>query len=109
MTAWSYIKGCPANAGLIKQWPAIAGRVAIRGYKLLLSPYLPMSCRYHPTCSDYASEAIRVHGLFRGTGLALWRILRCNPWARGGFAPVLEPAHSCRHGQGGQAAPTPHP
>jgi len=45
-------------------------------------------CRFHPTCSDYAAQALRVHGPIRGTGLAVWRLLRCNPWNAGGNDPV---------------------
>ena len=61
---------------------------AIRGYQLLLSPVLPMSCRFHPTCSEYARDALATHGFRRGLGLAAWRVLRCNPWSRGGVDPV---------------------
>lgn len=49
---------------------------------------LPASCRYYPTCSSYAIEAIRIHGALKGTALALWRILRCNPFSKGGVDPV---------------------
>ena len=60
----------------------------IRGYQIALSPFFGMHCRFHPTCSEYAREAIEVHGPIRGTGLALWRILRCNPWCEGGVDEV---------------------
>lgn len=67
----------------------------LKVYKRLVSPFLPPACRYVPTCSEYAAEAVARHGIFRGTMLAGWRLLRCNPLARGGFDPVpkkkLEP------------------
>ena len=56
-------------------------RAAIRGYQIVLSPWLGTSCRYHPTCSRYALEALEVHGAARGTWLALRRIGRCHPFA----------------------------
>ncbi len=64
---------------------------AIRGYQLLLRPLLPPSCRFAPSCSHYAIEAITRHGPWRGLGLAVWRVLRCNPWGAGGYDPVPEP------------------
>ena len=60
----------------------------IRGYQIALSPFFGMHCRFHPTCSEYAREAIEVHGAIKGTGLALWRLLRCNPWCAGGIDDV---------------------
>ena len=60
----------------------------IRFYKYSISPLLPPSCRHTPTCSEYAIEALRIHGIFRGSILALWRILRCNPWGTHGYDPV---------------------
>ena len=60
----------------------------IRGYQRGMSPLLPPSCRFHPTCSEYAYEAVRRHGLVKGGRLALWRILRCNPWGGHGHDPV---------------------
>lgn len=60
----------------------------IRFYQLSISPMLPAACRYTPTCSNYALEAITVHGPFRGTLLAVKRILRCHPWGGSGYDPV---------------------
>ena len=57
-------------------------------YKQRVSPLLPPACRYVPTCSEYAAEAVAFHGFFHGAVLALWRLLRCNPLARGGYDPV---------------------
>lgn len=66
----------------------------IRGYQYLISPLLTAvlgpSCRFHPSCSQYAIEALRTHGVFRGGAYAAWRILRCHPFSRGGYDPVPE-------------------
>ena len=60
-----------------------------RGYQLFLSPVLPQTCRFHPTCSGYAIEAVKTHGPTRGALLALRRIARSHPWGgKGGFDPV---------------------
>lgn len=71
--------GAPARALL---------RGLIRVYQATLSGWLGGQCRYYPTCSDYAEEAIRIHGAVKGTGLAAWRILRCNPFGSGGIEKV---------------------
>lgn len=60
----------------------------IRLYQLCISPYKPPSCRFSPTCSQYAIEALRKHGPAKGLLLAAWRILRCNPWGGSGYDPV---------------------
>lgn len=60
----------------------------IRLYKRWLSPLLPPACRFHPTCSVYALEALQKHGALRGVRLILWRLLRCQPFHPGGFDPV---------------------
>ncbi|MDR0955376.1 MAG: membrane protein insertion efficiency factor YidD [Rikenellaceae bacterium] len=60
----------------------------IKGYKLIVSPWLPSACRFTPTCSQYALEALRKHGLLRGSYLATRRILRCHPWGGHGHDPV---------------------
>jgi putative membrane protein insertion efficiency factor len=60
----------------------------IRLYQRFISPALPRHCKYEPTCSAYAVEAIRAFGPLRGLALAAWRLLRCNPWSRGGYDPV---------------------
>jgi putative membrane protein insertion efficiency factor len=60
----------------------------IRGYQYAISPMFPPSCRFTPSCSCYASEAVEKHGSVRGAWLAIKRVLRCNPWNDGGYDPV---------------------
>lgn len=60
----------------------------IRFYQKCISPLTPPTCRFTPTCSNYAIQAIRKHGPFKGLALAVWRILRCNPWGGSGYDPV---------------------
>ncbi len=60
----------------------------IRFYQRYISPLKPPTCRFTPTCSQYAILAIRKHGPFKGLALAVWRILRCNPWGGSGYDPV---------------------
>jgi putative membrane protein insertion efficiency factor len=60
----------------------------IRFYQYCLSPLFPARCRFYPTCSAYAREAVLRHGLLKGGLLAVYRILRCNPWCAGGYDPV---------------------
>lgn len=69
-------------------WSARAVVVAIHGYQLLLSPFMGGACRFNPSCSKYAIEAIEVHGAARGMLLALRRVARCHPFARPGIDPV---------------------
>ena len=65
--------------------------VLIRGYQLLISPFFPPSCRYYPSCSEYARQAVVRHGPLRGGWLALRRLLRCHPWGSWGYDPVPDP------------------
>jgi putative membrane protein insertion efficiency factor len=60
----------------------------IRFYQRFISPALPNRCKYHPSCSEYAAQAVRTYGVPKGLVLAAWRILRCNPWSHGGVDPV---------------------
>jgi putative membrane protein insertion efficiency factor len=60
----------------------------VRMYQFFISPYFPSSCRYYPTCSHYAIDALKTHGVLKGLGYTAWRILRCNPWSEGGEDPV---------------------
>ena len=66
----------------------LAIRVAIRAYQLLLAPLLPPACRYYPSCSSYAAEAVARHGPWQGSRLAVRRLLRCHPWGGSGYDPV---------------------
>lgn len=61
---------------------------AIRFYQYVISPTLPASCRFYPTCSEYGYQAVAKYGIIKGGGMAIWRILRCNPFCRGGIDPV---------------------
>ena len=70
---------------------ALLRRVAVApivAYQRLISPALPRRCKYEPTCSAYAVQAVQEYGILRGLALAGWRLLRCNPWSHGGFDPV---------------------
>lgn len=69
--------------------PRLAGLVLIRLYQVTLSKILPPgSCRFYPTCSHYGYQAIAKHGLVKGSGLAVWRVARCQPFSEGGYDPV---------------------
>ncbi|MFP3983537.1 MAG: membrane protein insertion efficiency factor YidD [Desulfurivibrionaceae bacterium] len=62
--------------------------ILLRGYQLFISPLLPKSCRFIPTCSQYAIEAVRRYGAITGSFMAVRRVLRCHPWNKGGYDPV---------------------
>ena len=62
--------------------------ILVRGYRLLLSPWVGNVCRYYPSCSQYALDALNRHGALGGSTWAAWRVLRCNPWSLGGCDPV---------------------
>lgn len=81
-----WMAGTPARMGLIG---------LIHAYRLLFSGWLGGQCRFYPSCSHYAEQAIRIHGAVRGSALAAWRILRCGPFTRGGVDHV-PPARSGR-------------
>lgn len=79
----------------------------ISAYRLLVSPFLAPRCRYYPTCSGYAIEAIREFGVVKGSVLAAWRVLRCNPWSDGGFDAVADQClFKARPGGCGHAHPS---
>jgi putative membrane protein insertion efficiency factor len=71
-------------------WPRQVLAALVRGYRLLLKPWLGNACRFEPTCSSYALEALERHGALGGSALAGWRLLRCHPWCAGGVDPVPE-------------------
>ena len=68
----------------------------VKGYQYLVSPLLGSNCRYFPSCSSYTLEAIKLHGAAKGLVMGSWRILRCNPFSKGGYEPV---PGSCEHRQ----------
>ncbi|MGH3423793.1 MAG: membrane protein insertion efficiency factor YidD [Nocardioidaceae bacterium] len=75
----------------------------LKAYRFAISPLYGQVCRYYPTCSAYALEAVQTHGAVRGSWLAVRRVARCHPWAAGGYDPVPErtnarPAHTSRQG-----------
>jgi putative membrane protein insertion efficiency factor len=70
-------------------------KIVVRIYQIVLSPLLGPNCRYYPTCSQYALEALETHGSLRGVWLTLKRIARCHPWHEGGFDPV--PGRCLKH------------
>jgi putative membrane protein insertion efficiency factor len=67
----------------------------LRIYRWAISPLLPPACRYVPTCSEYAMEAVERYGAIRGSAMAVWRVLRCHPFTQGGLDPVVK--SSCTH------------
>ena len=67
----------------------ILGIKAVRAYKLVVSPWLPPACRFVPTCSEYAHQAIEQYGVIRGAARAMSRLLRCHPLHKGGFDPLI--------------------
>lgn len=72
----------------ITELPSAILLLALHLYKRLISPFFLPACRYVPTCSEYAAEAIAKHGAARGSLMGAWRLLRCHPFAKGGFDPV---------------------
>ncbi|MBW2501616.1 MAG: membrane protein insertion efficiency factor YidD [Deltaproteobacteria bacterium] len=72
----------------LQKWTTVFFLSLIRAYQLLVSPLLPPACRFTPTCSEYAIDAIKCYGPLRGFFMAAWRILRCHPLSGGGYDPV---------------------
>ena len=78
----------PPQAWSLKRISRTVAVTPIVIYQHVISPAIPRRCKYEPTCSRYALEAIREYGILRGLVLAGWRLLRCNPWSHGGYDPV---------------------
>lgn len=74
--------------GIVNRVAVAVLTAAIRAYQLVVSPWVTQQCKYYPSCSAYGLEAVRRHGAVRGARLAVWRILRCNPWSAGGVDHV---------------------
>lgn len=70
------------------KWTRAVFLAPIRLYQRFISPALPRRCKYEPTCSRYSVQAVEEYGILRGLVLAMWRLLRCNPWSDGGYDPV---------------------
>jgi uncharacterized protein len=77
-----------AAAGAVMRALRTVATAPIVVYQRVVSPAIPQRCKYHPSCSRYAVEAVREYGILRGAVLAAWRLLRCNPWSYGGYDPV---------------------
>jgi uncharacterized protein len=87
-----------------ESWAARTCIGAVRVYQWTLRPFIGANCRFYPTCSEYAVEALRRHGALRGVGLAGRRVLRCNPWNEGGYDPV--PGYDCNSDGTTRGSPT---
>ncbi len=95
------------------RFAAAAVLAPVHAYRRLVSPSLSARCKYYPSCSQYAVDAVRELGVFRGLLVALWRLARCNPWSNGGVDPIenrslfrasaTKHTHDCAH-TGGAAA-----
>ena len=91
----------PDDGGMSGGFPEVTLSLSLSGillalilfYKKAISPWLPPLCRFTPTCSAYAARAIQLHGAWKGSALAVWRLLRCQPFCRGGYDPV--PGDDC--------------
>jgi len=80
----SVLKAAPQAAALVLRLPSYLGIGLVYAYRYTLGVLFPGGCKYHPSCSQYAIDALRRYGLVRGVILAGWRLLRCNPWSLGG-------------------------
>lgn len=81
----SWVRRAAKTLSRVMVWMLI---LPIRFYQTAISPYTPPSCRFTPTCSEYARQALIKHGPVKGLALAIWRVLRCNPWGGAGYDPV---------------------
>jgi putative membrane protein insertion efficiency factor len=80
------------RGGNVERLLGLGIRSMIRAYQLFVSPIFPPSCRFYPSCSHYAAEAVARHGVWHGSGLAARRLLRCHPWGGSGYDPVPTPS-----------------
>jgi putative membrane protein insertion efficiency factor len=80
--------GAPGAVGIVGRAVRNAAIAPILVYRYVISPAIPRRCKYEPTCSRYAVDAIREYGILKGVVLAGWRLLRCNPWSHGGYDPI---------------------
>lgn len=81
-------RSAPRIVRAVAKAPQLALIGTVRAYQLTVSPLLGPRCKYYPSCSHYGIEALRTHGAMRGSALAAWRVLRCNPWSNGGVDDV---------------------
>jgi len=92
----------------VKRLPATLIGGLIGAYRRLISPAIPRRCRYEPTCSSYAAQAVRELGVVRGGIVALWRLLRCNPFSHGGLDPLEQRSLFRTHGHCAHPPADPH-
>lgn len=78
----------PGALSVVTRVPRLALVGLIRAYQVVVSPWIGPTCKYYPSCSHYGLEAVRHHGAVKGGALAVWRVLRCNPWSNGGVDEV---------------------
>jgi putative membrane protein insertion efficiency factor len=83
----------------VRSFAQLAVLRCLRAYKWAVSPIFPPACRYVPSCSEYAMEAVERYGVVRGGLMALWRLLRCHPFAQGGYDPVVKQSENPRCSQ----------
>lgn len=100
MLSSSFAGNCGRVARALRETMKKVVVALLRGYKWALSPLLPAACRYVPSCSEYAMEAVARYGVLLGGLRAAWRLLRCHPFASGGYDPVLR-QHAGVHDVGG--------
>lgn len=100
----------PASPGrktnFMTNFPQRVTLLLLRGYKWAISPLFPPACRYVPTCSEYAMEAVERYGAIRGSFMTLIRLLRCHPFAKGGYDPVVKHSAACDRESTHAAHPT---
>jgi len=85
------VTGEDQSVSTILRVPALLALSLLRAYKWAISPLFPPACRYVPTCSEYATEAVERYGVLRGGWMSLRRVLRCHPFVKGGLDPVVKP------------------